>query len=81
MVTESLPAGWCLSALLKTNKMSKIVIITRIHTVASVTRITIRPWAVRVGQNYFASWHPCGKYLVCGLFERNKGILPLKKLN
>ena len=24
-----------------------------------------------VGQNYFASWHPCGKYLVCGLFDRH----------
>jgi hypothetical protein len=39
--------------------------------------ITIRPWAV--GQNYFASWHPCGKYLVWGLFERHIGTSLPKK--
>jgi hypothetical protein len=43
--------------------------------------MTTRPWAV--GQNYFASfvasWHPCGKYLVWGLFERHIGTLLLKK--
>ena len=36
-----------------------------------------RPWAV--GQNYFASWHPCGKYLVWGLFERYIGTSLPKK--
>jgi hypothetical protein len=36
-----------------------------------------RPWAV--GQNYFASWDPCGKYLVWGLFERHIGTSLPKK--
>ena len=39
---------------------------------------TNRPWAV--GQNYFASWHPCGKYLICGLFERNYRYITTKKV-
>ena len=26
------------------------------------------------------SWHPSGKHLVCGLFERNIGALPPKKV-
>ena len=39
--------------------------------------LNFRPWAV--GQNYFASWHPCGKYLVWGLFERYIGTSLPKK--
>ena len=37
-----------------------------------------RLWVV--GQNDFASWHPCGKYLVCGLFERHIGTLLPRKV-
>ena len=40
---------------------------------------TYRPWAV--GQNYFVSWHPSGKHLVYGLFERHIGILLPKKVS
>ena len=39
-----------------------------------------RPWAV--GQNYFASsLQPCGKYLVCGLFEKHMDTLLPKPIN
>jgi hypothetical protein len=40
-----------------------------VENTESDVREKYRPWAV--GQNYFASWHPCGKYLVWGLFERH----------
>ena len=43
----------------------------------TLARTHTRPWAV--GQNYFVSWHPSGKHLVYGLFERYIGILLPKK--
>ena len=37
------------------------------------------PLGQKVAKNAF-SWHPSGKHLVCGLFERHIGTLPPKKV-
>jgi hypothetical protein len=45
---------------------------------AQILCLNFRPWAF--GQNYFASWHPFGKYLVWGLFDRHIGTSLPKKV-
>ena len=35
------------------------------------------PFGQKVAKNAF-SWHPSGEHLVCGLFERHIGTLPVK---
>ena len=56
--------------------------LSSVKTEEKITSYSIRllgPLGQKVAKNAF-SWHPFGEHLVCGLFERHIGILPLKKV-